>query len=373
MKSIFRKVASLLVLALAFASCDKYKVESFDINSGAKLANFSYTSYPLYEDIWVIDDTEATTDDFAGLSAAIDRIGSDDDNEREISLVFPNLLSFPNFAIFGESESSYSLNTTALVSISAPEATSVGKSAFRFCQFIAALDLPKVSSIGNYAFQLGNSLTQVELPSLITLGDYAFEDCDSVTSFRFEKLETIGNYAMMDCELLEEFYLPSATTIGASALSKCESIESISLPSATTIGATQFNKNYALTTIDIPLLTQVSSSMFAYCTALTDVSLDDVTEVGSHAFYKCSALESISLPEATSVGYYAFADCTSLRYISIATNPGVKLDDIDSAILNGLDPTEITLTLGADNAEYVSGNILTIDGRSVEFKEIIVL
>ncbi|MCI6770805.1 MAG: leucine-rich repeat domain-containing protein, partial [Oscillospiraceae bacterium] len=91
--------------------------------------------------------------------------------------------------------------------------TSIGDSAFRYCEILTSITIPdSVTCIGSDAFFYCTGLTSV------TIGD-------SVTS--------IGNYAFWSCDSLTSITIPdSVTSIGDGAFESCDSLTSITVDSA---------------------------------------------------------------------------------------------------------------------------------------------
>ncbi|MFI3268427.1 MAG: leucine-rich repeat protein, partial [Rikenellaceae bacterium] len=100
---------------------------------------------------------------------------------------------------------------------------------------------------------------------------------------------------------------------------------------------------------------------------LESVSLPVAETIEYAAFSNCTSLESVSLPAAETIGNSAFYNCTSLETIELGTTAEEKLS-LGTTIFNNVTTTDVTLTTGKVNEDYVSGNTFNGD----EFKEIIV-
>ncbi|MFI3289762.1 MAG: fimbrillin family protein [Rikenellaceae bacterium] len=174
---------------------------------------FSATSYPISTDIWTISDSSATTDDFAGLSAAIEALAG---SGREISLIFSNLTAIPDFAIFGTSSFSDTYNSTALVSVSAPLAESVGQYAFYNCSALVELDFPVATTIYTFAFAYCASLPELYFPSVAILENHCFRNCTSLTTANFPEATNVRTYIFFSCSSLTDLSL--ATNDGVELL-----------------------------------------------------------------------------------------------------------------------------------------------------------
>ncbi len=83
------------------------------------LSELSATSYPQDDDVWYITDISGSTDDFEGLRDALtDAMNYD----RKISLEFPYLKEFPEYALCPRLEG----YIASIISVNAPEATTIG-------------------------------------------------------------------------------------------------------------------------------------------------------------------------------------------------------------------------------------------------------
>ncbi|MFR9524584.1 MAG: leucine-rich repeat domain-containing protein [Rikenellaceae bacterium] len=352
------------------------------------LVNITAENIP-EEDLWIITDTTAESTDFAGFSAAIEALA---ESGREISVEFPNLEAIPTYAIFGKEEYNSDFESKALVSVSAPKATSIEKSAFLYCYALTSVELPKATSIGESAFYSCTALTSVELPKATSIVEYAFYGCTALASVELPLVTSIGRLAFSKCESLTSIELPEATSIGNNAFYYCSGLTSVELPVATSIELNAFYSCTALTSVELPKATSIGESTFSNCESLTSIELPEATLIGNYAFYSCTALTSVELPAATSIGKSAFYSCTALTSmelpaatsigaqvfwkcltltdISLATNDGVVLSSIDSDAFYDVTTTDVNLTIGEANSGFVSGNTLTIGDFSAEFKSI---
>ncbi len=217
--------------------------------SSYSLDDFSAKKYPDL-DIWIIDDIQASTSDFSGLSAAIAAV-YEADPSREISLYFPYLEAIPDYAIFGKSATSASYVSTALVSVSAGQAQSVGSNAFYACGSLRTINISEATTIGNNAFDSCYSLEDISLPNVLTVGEYAFSSCDKLVS--------------------------------------------ASLPLATTIASSGFYFCSALTTLDLSSVETIEKSAFRYCDSMVEITMPRVSSIGEYAFRYCSSLKYVGL------------------------------------------------------------------------------
>ncbi len=103
-----------------------------------------------------------------------------------------------------------------LTTVSIPNVTVVGESAWQFCTMLQleAVDWNSMTAIGDHAFanciQLKDDVT---LPSIETLGKYAFE-CSGITGITLpEQLTVIPEGLLLDCSMIERISAPGVTKI----------------------------------------------------------------------------------------------------------------------------------------------------------------
>ena len=227
--------------------------------------------------------------------------------------------------------------------------TSIGDSAFSYCQCLESITIPdSVTSIGERAFQDCYDLTEITIPDSVTsIGEWAFHDCEDLTEITIpDSVTYIGDYAFSYCLYLESITIPdSVTSIGEGTFYYCRSLTEITIPnsvtsigefafqqccdslteitipdSVTSIGDGAFLGCDSLTEITIPnSVTSIGDGAFQNCTSLTSVTIgNSVTSIGDSAFEYCSSLESITIGNSvTSIGGWAFYDCPSLTEITI--------------------------------------------------------
>ncbi|MFR9649991.1 MAG: fimbrillin family protein [Rikenellaceae bacterium] len=284
----------------------------------SRLDDYNATSYPSTATTWVIYDVYASTDGFDGLQAALNAISVSEVDTRNISLEFPNLVSVPSSALSSNTNSSSVSSTlpqsTCLVSISLPSATSIGSSAFSYCTSLSNVYLPKVVSVGSDAFYHCSSLLELTLESIVSVGE--------------ESLSYITNLVSVS--------LPNATILEGSSLEHCSNLANIYIPNVTTLGNKVFNGCSSINTLSIPKFTTTTAS-------------------GTNAVF--------------------YSGVGNLRSITLATESKiVGCNDLFA----GLTTAYITLTIGKDNMEHVNGNVFTVFSstsstiRDCTFYEIIV-
>ncbi len=344
------------------------------------LVLFDTDSYPLNTDVWKILDETATTESFAGLSAAIESV-SRLTPEREISLIFPNLDNIPDFAIFGTATHSDTMSSSAIVSLTANNAKSIGTYAFYMCISLKTVEATSALEVGYYAFYGCTSLESVILPSATAINEEAFSEClllsdlstPNCTEISLPSSLTIGNNSFSSNSIIENVYANNVETIGDYAFYDCIALSYINISSVKTIGTYAFGNCVSLPSIDIPVVTSIASGAFSGCSLIASIELPLLTTLEDYVFYNCSSLESVTLAQITTLGSSSLSRCSSLITLSLATNNGAKLSSIAADAFADTETSLITLTLGLNNADYVNGNTLTIGDFSAEFKEIIIL
>ncbi len=234
--------------------------------------------------------------------------------------------------------------------------TSVGNSAFGYCQKLTAVTLPdSVTKVGDNAFDSCYSLASINLPSSITtIGEYAFHDCSSLASidlpssltsissatfYRCSRLTdivipdgvtSIGNYAFYGCSNLVNITIPaSIASIGNSAFAYSDSMENVYLSdiaawcriSFKNDGSTPmlhaknvFLNGQKIVSVTVPEgVTTLQYTFYGFHDLIRVTLPSTLTSIGDQAFYNCTSLSSISIPEGvTRIGYCAFSTCISL-------------------------------------------------------------
>ncbi len=253
---------------------------------------------------------------------------------------------------------------TALTSISAPSVITIdGYDAFYDCTALTTVDFPVATSVGSETFYRCSALTSASIPSAIYIDQYVFSDCSALTTVDMSSATSIGFFAFRNCTSLADLKVNSSYYAVENGVlydaSKTTAFLGLN-------GAFSANLTlpYSVTTID--------DYAFFSCTALTSVSAPSVTTINYYSFAYCDALTTVDFPAATTIGYYAFAYCDALTSMSLATEDGVALSSVGSTAFADTPTENITLTLSAANANYVSGNTLAVGDFSATFKEIIV-
>ena len=182
----------------------------------------------------------------------------------------------------------------------------------------------QITSIGGSAFAYCEELENFDLPSAITsIGGNAFSGCRDLTSFVAPQGVTkIEAQTFMNAVMLSSVTLHSnITSIGTAAFRNCGELTTLNGMSAITeMGSAVFSACKKLNNVVIPAsLKVVKDSAFEDCIALTNVVISDgITTLDASAFRGCTALTEITLPlTLVGIGDYAFGNCEKLNNISI--------------------------------------------------------
>lgn len=109
-----------------------------------------------------------------------------------------------------------------------PNAASIGRDAFRDTK-IVSITAPNAKSIGSYGLQACYQLKRIDLPSVETLGGYTLQSCNRLTDVNMPSLTTLTTADMYGCSSLERLDLPSLTSIGHSVLNNSSKLATIIL------------------------------------------------------------------------------------------------------------------------------------------------
>jgi hypothetical protein len=248
-----------------------------------------------------------------------------------------------------------STSNKSIVSVSLPEAVTLGGYTFSGCTNLREVYLPKVTNPGNSAFS-ATALETVSLPAATSIGQNAFYNCPSLVLVSLPAAVTIPNLTFSNCPSLVSVSLPKAETIAQQAFQHCASLEAVSLPKVVSFGGgtgttSVFRECSNLATISLGAsLTTIPSGIFGDCGKLTAISVDpanpnytarngmllnkeetvllaypgatgavtlNCANIGAYAFLNCAGITTVSLPEAVSIGDSAFLDCAGITTVSL--------------------------------------------------------
>lgn len=333
MKTTLKSYLGLIIVLLFTISCDSDGV-------AMKLADLSDGSYPTESDKWIIEDSTANIEDFEGLQWALYDVI---DQNRKIELVFPNLIEFPEKALYWPG---YNSSLTSIVSISARKAKIIGEQAFSGCKNLKSISIRKATSIGNKAFRYCSSLIAIEVNSKYFIFEEPFLFSSDKSEILWASPSISGNHVTPT----------SVSTIRESAFSGCRSLENISLPGVKFVEQFAFSDCAKLEHIDLPEAIEIGTHSFSSCRGLKSIELPQATYIGNGAFSYCSSLKTISMPNATNISDDAFKYCRSLESLEIATSNNVKLESFSGSLtlFSGVNLRKVTLTLGNANSYMIN-------------------
>lgn len=127
------------------------------------------------------------------------------------------------------------------LSISYPNATKIGMSAFRDCIRLKSIDAPNVTYIDAFAFYSCIDITSVNLPNATFIGESSFSQCPSITNLDLPNVTEIDAQAFQLASSLKDIKLPNAAIIWDRVFVSCFSLKCIELPKALSIEEEAFN------------------------------------------------------------------------------------------------------------------------------------
>jgi len=240
--------------------------------------------------------------------------------------------------------------------------TTIGDSAFRYCDLTSVTIPDSVTTISSFAFANCKSLESVEIPnSVTTIGGAAFNGCislksveipNSVTTIKYntfyncdslinviipDSVSTIENGVFYDCDSLVSIVIPeSVITMDEDEFIECDSLKNIDVDinntSYSSVGGVWFNKDktklirYPMgrteTTYTIPASVTTIGAAFMYCKNLVNIEIpDSVTTIMGGAFRGCRKLSRIAIPDSvTSITSGSFLECEALTSITVGAN-----------------------------------------------------
>ena len=195
------------------------------------------------ENVWVITDTNAIGENFDTLYKLLK---SPEAKGRKIKLEFPNIKEIPDYAFSNNDTNDSKYGVDTIVSVSAPNAVSIGEYAFDNCDALTDVDFPLATTIREGAFGRSAALINVSLPKAVSIGGYAFVRSSALINISLPKAESIGESAFEECDALTDASLPLAKTIGGYAFMGCAKLKTMTIATESTLvtlAENAFNKN----------------------------------------------------------------------------------------------------------------------------------
>ncbi len=256
---------------------------------------------------------------------------------------------------------------TQLMYAESERVTSIGDEAFAYLpeedageSALLSVSFPNAVSVGAYAFAGNARLAEADLSSARTVGEGALDGSASLVSVDLTSAETVGSYALRGTAALTEVSLPAVRELGAGVFDG-SSITSLTLPASLAsveeqafAGAQQLASisvaasNPTYLTEDGVLYRRTGSyeyvTLVAYPEGKQDTSFtvrDRTIRIGAYAFANNVYLESITLPvHVRVIGAAAFYGCTALSRIEFLSATAPTLESYSYEVTQDGETTE---------------------------------
>ena len=214
--------------------------------------------------------------------------------------------------------------------------TTIGDSAFEYCENLTSVSLPNsLTTIGYSAFR-GTGLTNVVIPEGVTsIGWYAFSRTGLTSVEIPESVTSIDEWAFENCEDLTSVSLSnSLTSIGDDAFADCKNLTSVSvIPGSYAESWAQENglecvyPKFNPEDLRYKLLNETDIEITGYDGEAADVIIPDtidehtVVSIGEDAFRDNKTIESVQLADTiTRIENQAFNGCENLSSVTLPAN-----------------------------------------------------
>ncbi len=174
------------------------------------------------------------------------------DQGLQIFIEFPYLTSIPSGAFF---DTETLTSPSALVSVIATQATSIGAKAFYGCE----------------------NLDYLELSAVVTADAMAVASCSKLASIDISDLQVGGYGVISNCPELTQINLPYLTQLGAKGLSSNAKLSQISAPYLENIGSEAF--------ANMGPLENIAFGYYSYSLILEDGTIFDNTDLSGANLY----------------------------------------------------------------------------------------
>ena len=101
----------------------------------------------------------------------------------------------------------------SLTSVSLPNATSIGTSAFNSCNALTSAYIPNATTINMYAFQKCSELTSISIPNATSILNSAFQECSKLSSADCGNTTSLAPAAFHGCSSLKALYLRNTRAV----------------------------------------------------------------------------------------------------------------------------------------------------------------
>lgn len=212
--------------------------------------------------------------------------------DGSITSLESDVLSVKSYACYG---------STSLETVSLPNATIIGISAFNFCTSLTSFTAPSLETLGASSLRGCTSLQSINLPSVTAFsGTSVFEGCSNVTSITLGTIAgNIPQYTFRDCIELDTLNWTLGGTnyiVNNGAFYNCVQLQHLAFTNASVIG----------------------ESCFRGCTNLLDVDCGNTSQIQMFTFYGCTSLEKITLRKTGSI-------CTLANTNAIPTGQNITI------------------------------------------------
>ena len=190
----------------------------------------------------------------------------------------------------------------------------IGSTAFKNTN-LTKLTLPgSIKVIGSSAFYGCDGLTELVLPEGVEMiGYYSFYGCTSLESIHIsDTVKTVGGFAFSECAALEEVVIPDGvTTIGSSAFAYCMGLKTAVVgDGVTSIGEKAFFCCENLESVYLgDSVLKLGQYAFHKCLSLQMVRIPkDMDTIEKYAFRKCESLTTVYCSGEWLDWYYILTD-----------------------------------------------------------------